>query len=76
MKELSRVDILGIIPGGIAKSYAILLDDTHRPQERAAVPKIVEALKRSGLNASSACYKARNSCDIIVSDDNQYLKTM
>lgn len=76
MKEVSRVDVLGIIPNGIAPSYAILLDDTNRKPEQAAVARLVAALTQSGHSASSSRYNGRNSCDIIVSDDNQYLKTM
>lgn len=76
MKEVSRVDVLGIIPNGIASSYAILLDDTNRPQEQAMIPLLLNALIKNGFTASSARYSARNKCDIVVSDDNLYLKTL
>ncbi len=76
MKDFSRVDVLDIIPDGIAPSYVIMFDDTDRTPEKHTCAAIEKKLVESGLTASSAPYRGRNTCHVIVSDDNQYIKTM
>lgn len=76
MKELARVDVLDIIPDGIAESYAILVDDTNRKGELRMLDMLVEKLQKSGRSASAAKYSGRNDCHIVVSDDNVYLKSL
>lgn len=76
MKALARVDILSLIPGGIAPSYAIMVDDTNRKPELASVRLLVEKLQEAGYTASAGRYTALNHCHVIVSDDNRYLKTL
>ena len=76
MKDFSRVDVLDIIPDGVAPSYAIMFDDTDRTPEKHTCAAIEKKLVESGLTASSAPYRGRNICHVIVSDDNQYIKTM
>jgi len=76
MKELSRVDILNIVPDGISESYAILVDDTNRSGELRMLDMLVEKLQKSGRSASAAKYSGRNDCHIVVSDDNVYLKSL
>ena len=76
MKDFSRVDVLDIIPEGVAPSYVIMFDDTDRTPEKHTCAAIEKKLVESGLTASSAPYRGRNICHVIVSDDNQYIKTM
>lgn len=76
MKELARVDVLDIIPDGIAESYAILVDDTDRKGELRMLNMLVKKLRKSGRSASASKYSGRNDCHIVVSDDNVYLRTL
>ena len=76
MKELARVDLLRLLPDGVADSYVILVDDTNRRGERRMVDALVEKLQQSGFSASSSKYRGRNECHVIVSDDNAYFKTI
>ncbi len=76
MKELARVDVLDIIPDGIADSYAILVDDTNRNAELRMLGMLVDKLQKNGRSASAAKYSGRNDCHIVVSDDNVYLKSL
>ncbi len=76
MREISRIDVASLIPGGIANSFVIMLDDTNRPQERAAVDYLVSALRTAGRDVSKAVYRGLKECSVIVSADNAYFKTM
>lgn len=76
MTEFARVDMIDFVKDGLAKSYVIMFDDTNRKPELATLAKLQEKLLECGFTASSAPYYGRNTCHVIVSDDNIFIKTM
>ncbi len=69
----SRVDVLDLLPGCLAPSFAILLDDTHRSGEQKTVEMIKAHLTASGIAHKAAVYRGEKDCTLIASADQRFL---
>ncbi len=69
----SRIDVLELLPGCLAPSFAILLDDTHRSGEQKTVELIRAHLIASGIAHRTAGYRGEKHCTLIVSNDQRFL---
>ncbi len=69
----SRTDVLDLLPGCLARSFAILLDDTHRGGEQKTLEIIKARLTASGIAHKAAAYRGEKECALIASADQRYL---
>ncbi len=69
----SRVDVLDLLPGCLAPSFAILLDDTHRSGEQKTVAIIEAHLTAAGIAHKAATYRGEKDCTLIASADQRFL---
>lgn len=76
MKEIGRVDVLKLVPQGIAKRFAILFDDTNRAPDYKAVDQLIGQLKSSGYSTVLGRYQGDKDCHLIASTDNAYLRSL
>ena len=73
MKELSRIDILSILPDCLFESFIIIIDDYHRIGEFNTVKLILEKLNEAGINHTTGEYKGEKSVMVICSIDKSFL---
>ena len=72
-KEISRIDVIDYIPELLDESFAILLDDYHKPGEQAMVRMLSEKLNSCGILHSIKSYGGEKAMAIIVSENNRFL---
>ena len=75
-KRISRTDIIDHIPMLLDDSFAILLDDYHRPGEQAMVQMLSEKLNSCGIIHNIRSYGGEKVMAIIVSENNRFLTTL
>jgi hypothetical protein len=75
-KEISRIDVIDYIPELLDESFAILLDDYHKPGEQAMVRMLSEKLNSCGILHSIKSYGGEKAMAIIVSENNRFLTTL
>lgn len=76
MKEIGRVDVLKLVPQGIAKRFAIIFDDTQRLADRMGFDLLVEKLKLNGRASRSGRISGAKDSHLVVSEDLAYLKSL
>ncbi len=69
----SRTDVLELLPGCLAGSFTILIDDTHRSGEQKTVEIIKAQLAAGGIAHKTATYGGEKDCTLIASADQRYL---
>lgn len=74
--ERSRLDVLDLIPGGLAESFVILLDDYQRPGERFAAEAIADALTGAGIEHVTSSYSGDKEIWMAASPDMRFFTTM
>ena len=73
MKNISRIDILEIIPEGLEKSFVILIDDYNRPQEKCMVKELKDKLTNSNVQFTTGLYSGEKDCIVVCSPDLSFL---
>lgn len=73
MKNISRIDILEIIPEGLEKSFVILIDDYNRPQEKCMVKELKDKLTNSNVQFTTRLYSGEKDCIVVCSPDLSFL---
>jgi len=76
MTYYSRVDVLKLIPSGMAKRFAIMFDDTERGPEINTVCEIRQRLSDAGVRTAYGEYGGTSTCSVICSEDNAYFTSM
>lgn len=72
----SRIDIVNYLPGCLAKSFCIVLDDYNRHGEKNTVEYIKTILKQNNILFCEAVYRGTQDVYILVSPDWKYLCTL
>ena len=72
MKEYARVDVLGLMPQILKKSFVLLLDDFERPGEQHTARAMEEALKDHGIPFAKGVYSGLKKTLILCSTDNRF----
>jgi len=73
MKELSRIDVLSILPDCLFESFIIIIDDCHRTGESNMVKLILDKLSEAGISPATGEYKGEKNVMVICSIDNSFL---
>lgn len=72
MHNMSRLDILSILPDCLKKSWIILVDDLSRIGEKNTFQKILALLDASNIKYTYAIHHGSNSFGVITSLDNRF----
>ena len=73
MPQFARIDILGLIPQHLEKSFVIILDDYNRAAEKNTAREITRKLDEAGIAYSQGQYQGEKSTLIICSADKKFL---
>lgn len=76
MKEYARVDVLGLMPQILKKSFVLLLDDFERPGEQHTARAMEEALKDHGIPFAKGVYSGLKKTLILCSTDNRFFTSL
>ena len=76
MKQYARIDVLKMLPGCLADSFIIMIDDTERPGETNTVNAMKEQLKQSGITFAVGRYSGNKDCTVICSNDLKFVCSM
>jgi len=72
----SRIDVLGLIPQCLKKSFVIMIDDYERKGEQAAADLIRTKLSDSGIGYRTGTYVGEKTAYIIVSEDLKFFTSL
>lgn len=75
-KVYSRVDVLKIIPGSLADSFVIFLDDSNRPGEQHTIAEFKDIFDKNKIRYSAGEYKGEKNTYIFTSEDLKFLCSM
>ena len=73
MKEYSRIDVLRILPGCLADSFIIIVDDAERSGEERTINEMTEVLKSSHIPFVMNRYSGKKDCMVICSEDLSFV---
>ena len=76
MKEYARVDVLGLMPQILKKSFVLLLDDFERPGEQHTARAMEEALKDHGIPFAKGVYSGLKKTLVLCSLDNRFFTSL
>ena len=76
MKEYSRIDVLKLLPGCLADSFIIMIDDTERSGETNTVNAMKEQLEQSGIAFAVGRYSGEKDCTVICSENLKFVCSM
>lgn len=76
MKDYSRIDVLGLMPQILNKSFVLLLDDFNRIAEQRTAHVMEETLKSSGISYAKGIYSGLKKTLILCSSDNHFLTSL
>lgn len=76
MKEYARIDIAGIMPGCLKKSFVILVDDYNRIGEQKMVGYMKKLLEDNGVEYAMAKYEGAKDLAVITSKDLGFVCTL
>lgn len=76
MKRYSRIDVLGILPDGLAENFVILIDDCERTGERNTVREIEACLSESGIEYAKGKYTGAKDMVLICAKNCGFLTSM
>ena len=74
--QYSRIDIIGILPECLTKSFVIILDDCDRKGEQNTFNMICDILKEHNIEHNSSIYYGEKGTGIIVSPDYSFMCSM
>ena len=76
MKEYARVDVLGLMPQILKKSFVLLLDDFERPSEQHTARAMEETLAAHGIPFAKGVYSGLKKTLILCSTDNRFFTSL
>ena len=76
MKQYARIDVLGMLPGCLAESFIIIIDDAERSGETHTIKEMSEALKSARIPFAMGRYSGKKDCMVICSDDLKFVCSM
>ena len=76
MKEYARVDVLGLMPQILKKSFVLLLDDFERPGEQHTARAMEEMLAAHGIAFAKGVYSGLKKTLILSSTDNRFFTSL
>ena len=76
MKQYARIDVLKMLPGCLADSFIIMIDDTERSGETNTVNAMKEQLGKSGIAFAMGRYSGDKDCTVICSEDLKFVCSM
>lgn len=76
MTQYARIDVLKMLPGCLADSFIIMIDDTERTGETNMVNAIKEQLKQSGIAFAVGRYSGKKDCTVICSNNLRFVCSM
>ena len=76
MKEYARVDVLGLMPQILKKSFVLLLDDLERPGEQHTARTMKETLDAHGIAYAKGVYSGLKKTLILCSTDNHFFTSL
>jgi len=72
----SRIDILKLLPGCLADSFIILMDDYNRPNEKRTIELIKRSLDEEGIAYEMGNYYGQKTTCVITSEDLKFVCSM
>ena len=76
MKQYARIDVLKMLPGCLADSFIIMIDDTERSGETNTVNAMKEQLEQSGIAFAVGRYSGDKDCTVICSENLKFVCSM
>lgn len=76
MKQLSRVDVLKLIPQNLSENFVIILDDSDRSPEQRSVNLIKQKLTENEIVWKTGCYRGSKDTTLIATEDLKFLCSM
>ena len=76
MMRYARIDLLKILPQGLARDFAVLFDDVHLRQNDVVATACEEALTVAGVACGSVTYQGEKDFRVITSDSWKFLRTL
>lgn len=76
MKEYARVDVLGLMPQILKKSFVLLLDDFGRSGEQHTARAMEETLDAHGIAYARGVYSGLKKTLILCSTDNHFFTSL
>ena len=76
MARYARIDLLKILPQGLAANFAVLFDDVHLRQNAVIAEACERALTTAGIACGSAIYRGEKDLAVISSDSWRFLRTL
>lgn len=76
LPRYARIDLLKILPQGLAADFAVLFDDVNLRQNAAAAAVYEQTLTAAGVACGSAVYEGAKDFAVITSDSWKFLRTL
>jgi len=76
MKELSRIDVLRLLPECLNDTFVITFDDVNRVGEANTAEEITRVLTESGIKFKTSLYKGETDFRLWCSEDVSFLCTL
>lgn len=76
MKQYSRIDVLELLPDGLADSFVILLDDAERKGETHTICEIENLLGYYNIAYERGRYSGKKDCVLISTSDLRFLSSL
>lgn len=76
MKQYARIDVLQLLPGCLADSFIIMIDDTERSGETNTVNAMKEQLEKCGIAFVVGRYSGDKDCTVICSENLKFVCSM
>lgn len=73
MEQYARIDVLGLLPGCLAPSFVILLDDLERNAEARTMHEMQSALSEAGVDHLACHYSGSKDLGLLCSTDLAFL---
>lgn len=71
--EISRIDILNLIPMGLKNNFVIIMDDYNRIGEQRSISLILAALRESSIEYYTGIYEGEKSTLVITTKKYRFL---
>jgi hypothetical protein len=75
-RKYARVDVMGLIPGCLAASFVMMVDDYNRKGEQNTVAQIKKKLDEHAVSYSVGMYSGQKDVLLICSSDLRHLCTL
>lgn len=73
MKELSRIDVLSILPECLKESFVMVIDDSDRQGEKNTIREIENVLRKHSVEYYVGAYRGIKEITLFASKDNSFL---